>query len=41
MTELLTAERYEQTKEKRRDLETRLAEMEKRAWFNLGLQWSG
>jgi len=31
MTELLTAEGYEQTKEKLRDLETRLAEMEKRA----------
>jgi hypothetical protein len=31
MTETLTAEGYEQTKEKLRDLETRLAEMEKRA----------
>lgn len=30
MTEVLTAEGYEQTKEKLRDLETRLAEMEKR-----------
>jgi len=30
MTETLTAEGYEQTKEKLRDLETRLAEMEKR-----------
>jgi hypothetical protein len=31
MTEILTAEGYEQTKEKLRDLETRLAEMDKRA----------
>lgn len=30
MTEILTAEGYEQTKEKLRDLETRLAEIEKR-----------
>ena len=30
MTEMLTAEGYEQTKEKLRDLETRLAEIEKR-----------
>ena len=30
MIELLTAEGYEQTKEKLRDLETRLAEIEKR-----------
>jgi len=30
MTEFLTAEGYEQTKEKLRDLETRLAEIEKR-----------
>ena len=30
MSEILTAEGYEQTKEKLRDLETRLAEMEKR-----------
>lgn len=30
MTELLTAEGYEQTKEKLRDLETRLAEIEQR-----------
>jgi hypothetical protein len=30
VTELLTAEGYEQTKEKLRDLETRLAEIEKR-----------
>ncbi len=30
MTEVLTAEGYEQTKEKLRDLETRLAELEKR-----------
>jgi hypothetical protein len=30
MSELLTAEGYEQTKEKLRDLETRLAEIEKR-----------
>ncbi len=30
MTETLTAEGYEQTKEKLRDLETRLAEIEKR-----------
>jgi hypothetical protein len=30
MTELLTADGYEQTKEKLRDLETRLAEIEKR-----------
>jgi hypothetical protein len=30
MTETLTAEGYEQTKEKLRDLEMRLAEMEKR-----------
>ena len=30
MTELLTAEGYEQTKEKLRNLETRLAEIEKR-----------
>ncbi|MBI3466018.1 MAG: hypothetical protein HY000_23640 [Planctomycetes bacterium] len=30
MTELLTAEAYEQTKEKLRDLEVRLAEIEKR-----------
>ena len=30
MTEVLTTEGYEQTKEKLRDLETRLAEMEKR-----------
>jgi hypothetical protein len=31
MRDLLTAEGYEQTKEKLRDLETRLAEIEKRA----------
>jgi len=30
MTEMLTPEGYEQTKEKLRDLETRLAEIEKR-----------
>ena len=30
MTELLTAEGYEQTKEKLRDLQSRLAEIEKR-----------
>ena len=30
MTKLLTTEEYEQTKEKLRDLETRLAEIEKR-----------
>ena len=30
MSELLTAEGYEQTKEKLNDLETRLAEIEKR-----------
>jgi hypothetical protein len=30
MSEVLTAEGYEQTKEKLRDLETRLAEIEKR-----------
>ncbi len=30
MTEMLTAEGYEQTKEKLRDLEMRLAEIEKR-----------
>ena len=30
MTEILTPEGYEQTKEKLRDLETRLEEMEKR-----------
>ena len=30
MTEILTAEGYEQTKEKLRDLEARLAEIEKR-----------
>jgi hypothetical protein len=30
MTEILTAEGYEQTREKLRDLETRLAEIEKR-----------
>jgi hypothetical protein len=30
MTEILTAEGYEQTKEKLHDLETRLGEMEKR-----------
>lgn len=30
MTEMLTTEGYEQTKEKLRDLETRLAEIEKR-----------
>jgi hypothetical protein len=30
MTEILTAEEFEQTKEKLRDLETRLAEIEKR-----------
>jgi hypothetical protein len=30
MTEILTADGYEQTKEKLRDLETRLAEIEKR-----------
>jgi hypothetical protein len=30
MSEILTAEGYEQTKEKLRDLETRLAEIEKR-----------
>jgi hypothetical protein len=31
MTDMLTAEGYEQTKEKLRDLEVRLAEIEKRA----------
>ena len=31
MSEALTAEGYEQTKQKLRDLETRLAEIEKRA----------
>ncbi len=30
MTEILTADGYEQTKEKLRDLETRLAEIERR-----------
>lgn len=30
MTEILTADGYEQTKEKLRDLETRLADIEKR-----------
>ena len=34
MSEPLTAEDYEQTKEKLRDLETRLAELEKRTDVN-------
>ena len=34
MIEILTAEGYEQTKQKLRDLETRLAEMEKRTDLN-------
>ncbi len=34
MTEMLTAEGYEQTKEKLRDLEARLAEIEKRKDLN-------
>ncbi len=34
MIEMLTAEGYEQTKEKLRDLEMRLAEMEKRTDLN-------
>ena len=35
MTEMLTAEGYEQTKAKLRDLETRLAEIEKRTDLDL------
>jgi hypothetical protein len=34
MSEILTAEGYEQTKDKLRDLETRLAELEKRTDLN-------